>query len=357
MRRWMAAILAALFVLLLAACGPKAPVGEEPPEESTPPVVTQPEPEPEPELTGPFNPLTGLPIDEKYATTRPYAIMLNNIRAAMPQLGNAQADIIYEALAEGGITRMMGVYQSVEGVGLIGSVRSSRPYYLELALGHDAIYLHAGGSEDAYAAIKSWGVTALDCVNGPHMGTIFWRDQDRIRANGSVHSVVTSGEKILQYIPELNIRHDVGDDFTSTLEFADGAVPENGQAADVITVPFSGDKTGVFRFDEETGTYLVEQYGMPYIDGNDSSQVAVTNVIIIKTDCHAYDSEGRMVVDLLSGGEGWFACGGRMIPIQWAKEARSAGFVYTTEDGAPLMLGRGKSYVNIIPLSRDPVFE
>lgn len=71
-------------------------------------------------------------------------------------MGQSQADIIYECLAEGGITRMMGVYQSVEGVGMIGSVRSARPYYLELALGHDALYIHAGGSEDAYAKIRSW---------------------------------------------------------------------------------------------------------------------------------------------------------------------------------------------------------
>lgn len=53
--------------------------------------------------------------------------MLNNLKEALPQLGQSQADIIYECLAEGGITRMMGVYQSVEGVGMIGSVRSARP--------------------------------------------------------------------------------------------------------------------------------------------------------------------------------------------------------------------------------------
>lgn len=112
---------------------------------------------------------------------------------ALPQLGVSQADIIYEALAEGGITRMLGVFQSVEGVGDIGSVRSARDYYVSLALGHDAIFLHAGGSPGAYTAIDNWGVSAFDCVNGPYEGTLFWRDQQRRKNMGLEHSVLTSG--------------------------------------------------------------------------------------------------------------------------------------------------------------------
>ena len=77
---------------------------------------------------------------------RPVAVMLNNLKEALPQLGQSSADIIYEVPAEGGITRMLGVYQSLDGVGTIGSIRSARPYYLELALGHDAIFLHAGAA-------------------------------------------------------------------------------------------------------------------------------------------------------------------------------------------------------------------
>lgn len=61
--------------------------------------------------------------------------MLHNLKEALPQLGQSSADIIYEVPAEGGITRMLGVYQSLDGVGTIGSIRSARPYYLELALG------------------------------------------------------------------------------------------------------------------------------------------------------------------------------------------------------------------------------
>ena len=123
-------ILAALLLLLalsLCACAGK----ETPPEASSQPpavsvIVPEPEPEPEPEPLPYVNPLTGEGCETDIGQNRPIAIMLNNLKKALPQLGVSQADIIYEAPAEGGITRMMAVFQSVEGVGDLGSVRSAR---------------------------------------------------------------------------------------------------------------------------------------------------------------------------------------------------------------------------------------
>lgn len=287
--------------------------------------------------------------------------MLNNLKKALPQLGQSQADIIYECLAEGGITRMMGVYQSVEGVGMIGSVRSARPYYLELALGHDALYIHAGGSEDAYAKIRSWDVDHFDAVRGPYQGrspdsNLMWRDADRRKNNGLEHSVVTTGSAIETYLPE-EVRREHKEDYRYPQQFTDDGTPAAGEKAVTVTVPFSNYKTGVFTYDEESRTYLVEEYGQPYIDGNTGEQVGVTNVIILQTACSATgDSLAHITVDLTSGGEGWYACGGKIIPIHWSKADRSSSFVYTTEDGEPLVLGRGKSYVNIIPLKSEVIF-
>lgn len=349
----------AVCMLLLSACGDVVEV-QTPPESTptpTPPanVSVQPTPSPvaEPEA-GPVNPLTGLPMDEAQINNRPIAVMLNNLKQAMPQLGVSQADIIYEALAEGGITRMLGLYQSVEDVGLIGSVRSARTYYLELALGHDAIYLHAGGSPDAYDKIKAWNVTALDCVNGPYEGSLFWRDANRIKNNGMVHSVVTSGETILELFPTYSFRKEHEDGYTYEMQFAQDGTPADGQKAETIKVPFSSYKTGVFTYDSDSGKYLVEEYGSAYIDGNTGEQVSVTNVLVLKTACKLIpgDDAGRITVDLTSG-EGWFACGGKIIPIYWSKDDVNSQLVYTTQSGEPLTLGAGTSYVNIIPLEND----
>lgn len=316
-------------------------------------------PAPSPTATpyaGPVNPLTGLPMGEEAVGRRPIAVMLNNLPKALPQLGQSQADIIYECLAEGGITRMLGVYQSVADVGAIGSVRSSRPYYLELALGHDAVYLHAGGSEDAYAKIKEWGVTALDCVRGPYEGktpgaNLFWRDADRRKNNGLEHSVVTNGETITKMLPTLNLRleHEEGYAYGQTF-LADGT-PAGGSPAPTIRVPFSSFKTGVFTYSPEAKGYLVEEYDAPYVDGNSGEQVVVTNVLALKTACkQTGDSLGHVTVDLTGEGDGYFACGGSIIPIRWSKADRNSSFTYTTGDGSPLVLGQGRSYVSIVPL-------
>ena len=363
MKRRILPLLAACMLLLSACGGNGGEVQPSPEPTPTPPASASPQPsptsEPTPEPAGPVNPLTGLPIDEEWVNARPVAVMLNNLKQAMPQLGVSQADIIYEVLAEGGITRMLALYQSVEDVDVIGSVRSARTYYLELALGHDAIYLHAGGSPDAYNKIKAWNVTALDCVNGPYEGSLFWRDAARIKNNGMVHSVVTSGETILKLFPTYSFRQEHEEDFVYEMQFAEDGTPAGGQQALTITVPFSSYKTGVFTYDPESGKYRVEEYGSAYIDGNTGEQVSVTNVLVLKTSCSLIpgDDAGRITVDLSNGGEGWYACGGKIIPIRWSKDGVQEQLVYTTQSGEPLTLGVGTSYVNIIPLSNDITVE
>lgn len=345
-------------LLTLPACSKAAPEVTPTPE-PLPTETAGVEPTEAPEVPGGVNPLTGMPLDEALVNRRPVAIMLNNIKKALPQLGNSQADIIYEVLAEGGITRMLGVYQSVEGVGTIGSVRSSRTYYLELALGLDAVYLHAGGSPDAYAKIKEWKVTALDCVNGPYEGSLFWRDAERRKNNGMEHSVVTSGDKIQELFPTYTFRQEHEEGYVFPRQFADDGTPAGGETAATVTVPFSSYKTGVFTYDAGSGTYLVEEYGSPYIDGNSGEQVAVTNVLVVETACDIIrgDKEGRITVDLTSGGEGYYACGGKIVPIRWSKADRNSPFEYTTLDGQPLVLGRGSSYVNIVPLNAGVTYQ
>lgn len=356
-RRLLPLVLA--LVLVLAACGPaqeSAPSESPDPSPTAAPAVSPaPDSSPQPTPVPPekVNPLTGLALEgEATAAQRPVAIMLNNLKAALPQQGNSQADILYECLAEGGITRMLGVYQSMENVGEVGSIRSSRPYYLDLALGLDAIYVHAGGSDEAYADIKSWGVTSVDFVRTTAYSAIFWRDQDRVRDNGYEHSVLTSGEKILANFPNYSFRKDHEEGYALPYAFAEDGTPQNGESAKTVQVPFSTYKTGVFTYDEESGSYLVEEYGAPLVDGNNGQQVAVENVVVIRTSCKVIDDYGRMRIDLHgAGGDGWFACGGKIVPIKWEKKDLNSPITYTLEDGSPVVFGQGKSYINIIPLS------
>lgn len=376
MKKLIALMLALLMLLAMAACGPEQLA--EPAPESTPTAAPEPTPtpaptpSPTPEATpeptptpysGPVNPLTGEPVAEDVSGVRPIAVMLNNIKEAQPQQGNSEADIIYEVIAEGGITRMLGVYQSVEGIEVLGSVRSARRYYIELALGHDAVFVHAGGSEEAYSDLRSWDVDNMDGVNGKfsYAGAgVFYRDQYRMgdgKKYAYEHSLMTSGERIMNAVESYGIRAEHKDGFDVCLSFADDGTPANGAAADVVTVPFSNYKTGVFTYDADTGLYMVEEYGSPYIDGNNDAQVGVTNVLTLQVSCYnSGDSYGHMIVTLDSG-SGWYACGGKMVPIRWEKGDKYQPFRYFNEDGSELQLGRGKTYVNLIPLDKTPTAE
>ena len=237
-KRMFSLLLSGALLFTLTACGPKqAPPASssEPPDTS---VLAPVEPDPEPVL--PYvNPLTGEGCAQDISQNRPVAIMLNNLKKALPQLGVSQADIIYEALAEGGITRMLGVFQSVEDVGDIGSVRSARDYYVSLALGHDAIFLHAGGSPGAYTAIDNWGVAAFDCVNGPYEGTLFWRDQQRRKNMGLEHSVLTSGDTIQELLPSYSwLRLEHKDGYTYPQTFLEEGQKAQGESAQSVTITF-----------------------------------------------------------------------------------------------------------------------
>ena len=320
--------------------------------------VSQPDPEPEFPYT---NPLTGLGTYTDLSADRPIAIMINNLKKALPQLGVSQADIIYEAPAEGGITRMMAVFQTLDQVGDLGSVRSARPYYVELAAGLDAIFIHAGGSDDAYSAIKNYGVFNIDGVNGPYGGTMFWRDAARKKNAGFEHSLLTSPERITKLLTGslAKSRQTHKEGYSLPLYFTEDGTPVNGSPANTVSVRYSNYKTGLFRYDEQTGTYLAEQYGAAYVDGNNDRQIAVTNVLILATSVRNIpgDTAGRKSIKLTGSGSGWFACGGKYIPITWAKDSANAPFRYYTADGQDLMLGAGKTYVNIVGTDYPVTFE
>ena len=354
-KRFLAMALAAMMTVSLVGCGG----GEEPAAESKPVVTVEPEPTPAPTPTpeptptpyvpGGTNPLTGEPMEPEEAALRPVAVMLNNLYDAQPQLGNSLADIIYEVPAEGGITRMLCVYQSLEGVGTLGSIRSARPYYMELALGHDALFVHAGGSPEAYQNLSAWSMDHMDGVNGGSDARIFWRDAERKKTMSYEHTLVTSGEKILEYV-QSHFRTTHGEGYTYPQAFAEDGTPVGGESAEHVTLKFSNYKTGLFDYDVDSGKYLVSQYGSPYVDGNTGEQVAVTNVLVLETSISLIpgDTAGRLTVKLTGSGAGTYFCGGKAAAISWSKADQNSPLVYALSDGSPLTLGQGSSYVCIM---------
>jgi hypothetical protein len=281
--------------------------------------------------------------------------MVNNHTEAQPQCGIGNADIIYEVLAEGNITRMLCVFSDIKNAGELGSIRSVRPYYQDICLSYGAVLCHAGGSEDAYSRISSMRIENIDGVRGWYANEPFWRDQDRRSAGYALeHTLFTSGDKLWEAAELQKYPLELGEDYDCGLRFVREPVYENGEAAKSIEVNFNK-KTTTLTYHEDTGKYTAAQYGAPYADGLTGKEVEFTNVILLYTAIRAYDSYGRLTVDLVTESAGYCACGGKYVPITWSKAGTYEPFRYYTEDGEELHLGEGKTYVAILSPSAGEI--
>jgi len=306
------------------------------------------------------NPLTGEPMDLGLAQLRPLAIVLNNISGSLPHNGVASADIIYEYPVEGGITRMLAFYQDISGVEMVGSIRSTRLYTVHLAESYDAILVSAGRSAQAQEEIRNLGTPFLNEVEGPHR-EVFFRDRGRIPGKriDNLHAVVTTGERMMQWLPEYDFRqvHDQG--YEHKLRFTANGTPQGGSAANNVVVRITSGKSSTFIYDAEAGTYHMNQFNSDFVDANDGSRPGFTNVLIIKTSVSNIqgDNSGRLNIATTGSGDGYFINGGRYIEISWSRNDVRSPFVYTKRDGTPLDLGIGKTFVCITPTNLDPTFE
>ena len=309
-----------------------------------------PEPEPEEELEECFeglakSHLTGLFIDEEAAARRPFAITINNMRQALPQSGISQAGIIYAVLAEGGITRLVAVFDDFDSE-KIGPVRSARDYFLSFAFDNSAIYVHHGGSPRSYDMIRS---SNIDNMDGMRLeGSVFFRDPDRFRVPAMrEHSSYTSAARLIEAASEM---FDIilPEDFTGMFDFYDEpTTPLGSQPANEIIVPFSTSYPITFRFDEETRLYSVFHRRNELIDDETGEQITTTNIIIKLTTSSVVpgDREGRLNVTVTGSGTGYIITNGGFAPITWQKSEITGQTQFFGENGQRLRVNAGQSWI------------
>jgi len=276
--------------------------------------------------------------------------MINNIKVSLPQRGVSQADICYEVLAEGGITRILAIFPDLNKIPDTGSVRSARHYFISLSEAHNSIFVHFGGSPLALQTIKNRGI---DSLNGLYLyPTGFYRDQNRVGKIPIEHTVFTDSERLKAAISRKNVN--TNGSTPVAYNFGDNsAVMASGSAAANITVPFSSYTKATFTYNSELGVYQKGEFNAPQIDENTGATLAVTNVFVLETDISKLqnsDTNSRIDVDL-SSGSGYYACGGKIIPINWKKGDFEDQLKYYTKDGKELTVKNGKSWVCIISKS------
>lgn len=353
-KRFVLSVMAFSLAVSLCACGGSDDGKKEKPSSEV--EVEDVNEEKEPEKIVYKSKLTGLPVEsEEDSYRRPVAIMINNIKKALPQSGISKASIIYEALAEGGITRLLAVFEDVEGIEQIGTIRSSRPYYIDFSQGVDAIYVHIGGSPQAYSQLKADKIDSFDLIEGGN-SDMSWRDKARIKNNGYEHSVYTSGERLLNKFSKKGIR--MTTDMESVYNFSEDASYE-GSDATKISAKFSNYKTGTYTYDEASGLYRIGQYGTTHIDELYNTQLAFKNIFIVQMDSSVIkgDTAGRLVFDSVGSGSGTYFVNGTATEITWRRDSKYAPFKYYTMEGAELPVVPGDSYVAIVPLDAEIIIE
>ena len=290
-----------------------------------------------------------LKIVDEDSKSRPIAVMINNNHVAWPHAGLQDAYLTYEILAEGGITRLMAIFKDKD-TSKIGSVRSARPYYLDYALENDAIYVHYGWSDQAKSDISSLGV---DNINGLTVSSVFWRDTSLKKA--TEHTVFTSMEKINEYAKEKGYDRDTNKDLllNYSVDEIDLSKREDAVKADTVFMKYSYYTSSSYEYDSENKVYKRFMSDTPHVDAVTGEQYTYKNIIITPIATHSYDSYGRLELENIGTGDGYYITDGYAIPITWSKASRSSQTVYKNMDGEEIEVNDGNTFIQITPPSEE----
>ena len=311
-----------------------------------PNTVAKVQPSPTPTVT--YSHLTGLSVPIGQENLHPLAVMIENHIQARPQAGLGQADLVYEALAEGGITRFMAVYGMPETPIKVGPVRSARPYYVDFATELGAMYAHAGGSQDALNQISSTGVQDL---NGLSLGEPLFK-RDFSRNVDLEHTLYSSTNSLWKYGVTTNGWNTAGN-YSSWL-FQDDATAANRPTTQTISVSVSDPTYAVkWTYDSATNSYLRFMAGIPHLDANTDKQISVKNVILETVQradyVETYGTIQKTVgkVTLTGTGPATVFQNGLAIKGTWQKNGTNRTRYYDFT-GKEISLVRGKTWIHLI---------
>lgn len=286
-----------------------------------------------------FYPLTGIGTNNEI-DDRAVAVIVNNHPKARPQSGLNKADIVYEVLAEGNVTRFLAIFQS-EKPEKIGPVRSAREYYIELAKGYDGLFIAHGYSPDAKEMLDSGDI---DHLNGmEYDGTLFKRADFRM----APHNSYITYEAILEGAEKNNysMKHPpsaipfLGEDEQAKLDGLPGAK---------VTVAYLNDSkfTATYEYVSSSGKYKRFSDGEQTIDYESKEPVLMDNVFIVETEHQTIDNAGRRQIDLTSGGKAYLLQKGFLREVQWTN---NNGRILPVINGEVGGLVPGKTWINIVP--------
>ncbi|MBQ9072720.1 MAG: DUF3048 domain-containing protein [Bacilli bacterium] len=288
------------------------------------------------------------------SNTRPYAVMINNISTVWGyQSGIQDAYLVYEIIVEGGYTRLMALFKD-KTLDRIGSVRSSRHYFLDYALENDAIYVHFGWSPQAQSDMSSLGVNNINFMayggytRDYSLGlasehTAFTTTNDIMAgADYYGYSKTTETAPLLTYTKSIDL---------NTL---DGAIPANR-----VYISYSNSRSTTFEYDSTNKVYNRFQNDRAHTDYVTGLQYTTKNIITYQVANYTIsgDKKGRQTIENIGNGTGWYISEGYAVPITWEKSSRNSKTVYKYTDGTEIKVNDGNTYIQIQPSGQNLTIE
>ena len=336
-------LIIASIVLIIATTGTaflivaKNPVVSPPASTTLPPKKEEPKPV--------FHaPLTGLEVLDEAAAAKPVtAIMIENSPDARPQSGIKNSAVVYEAIAEGGITRFLVLYQQ-EKPQLIGPVRSLRMYYVDWLAPYNASVAHVGGSAAALQEVRNGSYRDIDQFFN---AASYWRASDR----WAPHNVYTSFERL----DALNSAKGYTSSTPLVFHRKDSAAAETPSATSISVTMSSHLYNSSYTYDATSNHYPRSQAGAPHTD-REEGQIAPRVVIVIKTPMQLVQEDGwRQQYQTTGSGNATIFQDGTVQEVIWHKADRASQHTFTDAEGKDVALARGQTWISIIPSSTGGV--
>ena len=305
------------------------------------------------------NPLNGEVLDEPY-TGRIFAVTISNIRDALPHYGTMEADILMEMWVNGSIIRDLALYTDVSKAEAIGSVRSDRLMFNQIVKMYDAVLADAAGSDQVLNDARNTGVNRMTIDTGDSTDYSY-RAKDRVFTfkpeSKYEHTLFAKGAGLLDFAQKKGFSVTQPADKEYNLHFTEDGTPE-GETANSVNVTFTyrnNKKDTTMVYDESLGKYVYNQYGKAMVVGDTEDPECFTNVIIMLADITRGDV--YYTANFTNGGTGYYANGGKIIPITWGCDGEESPFWFKTADGQDLELGVGNTYMAIAPQDSPVTYE
>lgn len=325
---------------------------------------------------------------DSWTKRRPLAIMVENHVDARPQSGLSKADVVYEAVVEGGITRFMGVFYCAAQAKdvLVAPVRSARQFFIDIASEYNRpLYAHVGGANGddtdprvrALEHISDYGWNQATDLNQFSIGyPTFVRNYNRIPGKDDLateHTMESSTERLwaigdkrgwTNMSPDVTVKKKVtpGTEwltgFTQWAFKDDAATGDRGTTTTIANEFWSGykDFDVQWTYDSATNSYKRVMAGQPHVDQFTGQQIATKNVLILQMkELASVDVHHHNYLQTIGTGNGWLFQDGQSIKVTWAKKDRLSRMVITAA-GKPVQFVRGQIWVSVINTETTPTF-